>query len=234
MTLAWLVLQFSVCAALIGRAGFMLSTSADRLARHHGWGRGWVGLALHRGPQLRFSRSVVAGLARANCGVVHGTLRRGVERITQGRFEILHRLGGVLALADEPAVIVEDLRVVRGDPECLFKGGGRLAVLAQLHIDDAEHVVRLRMRRHHADSLQGGIECHAVIAQPVVLAGAFGMNLRPLCRPGNACLLGGLHFNRALGHATCQQHDQQDDRDLFLVQGDVLLLIPIGIRPRRG
>ena len=46
MTLAWLVLQFAICAALIGHAGFTLSRSADRLARHHGWGRSWVGLAL--------------------------------------------------------------------------------------------------------------------------------------------------------------------------------------------
>lgn len=46
MTLAWLVLQFAVCAVLIARAGFVLSRSADALAVAHGWGRGWVGLAL--------------------------------------------------------------------------------------------------------------------------------------------------------------------------------------------
>lgn len=46
MTLAWLALQFAVCALLIGRAGFVLSRSADRLAEVYGWSRGWVGLAL--------------------------------------------------------------------------------------------------------------------------------------------------------------------------------------------
>jgi len=46
MTLGWLALQFVVCAALIGCAGFVLSRSADRLAQAYGWGRGWVGLAL--------------------------------------------------------------------------------------------------------------------------------------------------------------------------------------------
>ena len=46
MTLALLLLQFAVCAALIARAGFRLSRSADRLARHHGWGRGVAGLAM--------------------------------------------------------------------------------------------------------------------------------------------------------------------------------------------
>lgn len=40
------LLQFGLCAILIARAGFMLSASADRLAALHGWGRGWVGLAL--------------------------------------------------------------------------------------------------------------------------------------------------------------------------------------------
>ena len=46
MSLAWLLLQFTVCAALIARAGFLLSCSADALADAHGWARGWVGLAL--------------------------------------------------------------------------------------------------------------------------------------------------------------------------------------------
>jgi hypothetical protein len=43
MTLAWLLLQFIICAALIARAGYVLSQSADVLAQAHGWGRGWVG-----------------------------------------------------------------------------------------------------------------------------------------------------------------------------------------------
>lgn len=42
----WLVLQFVLCAGLIARAGYVLSESADTLADAHGWGRGWVGLAL--------------------------------------------------------------------------------------------------------------------------------------------------------------------------------------------
>lgn len=46
MTLAWLLLQFAACAVLIARAGYVLSRSADALAEAHGWGRGWVGLAL--------------------------------------------------------------------------------------------------------------------------------------------------------------------------------------------
>lgn len=41
-----LALQFLLCAAVIMVAGVTLSRSADRLAELHGWGRGWVGLAL--------------------------------------------------------------------------------------------------------------------------------------------------------------------------------------------
>jgi cation:H+ antiporter len=46
MTLAWLLVQFTLCAVFIARAGYLLSRSADALAEAHGWGRGWVGLAL--------------------------------------------------------------------------------------------------------------------------------------------------------------------------------------------
>lgn len=46
MTLAWLLAQFALCALLITRAGYALSRSADALAHLHGWGRGWVGLAM--------------------------------------------------------------------------------------------------------------------------------------------------------------------------------------------
>jgi len=44
--LTWLLLQLAVCALLIARAGYVLSHSADALAKAHGWGRGWVGLGL--------------------------------------------------------------------------------------------------------------------------------------------------------------------------------------------
>lgn len=46
MTLAALLLQFALCALLIGRAGYVLSESADRIARATGLTGGWVGLAL--------------------------------------------------------------------------------------------------------------------------------------------------------------------------------------------
>lgn len=46
MALLSLTLQFLLCAAAIAWGGYALSRSADRLADLHGWGRGWVGLAL--------------------------------------------------------------------------------------------------------------------------------------------------------------------------------------------
>lgn len=73
MTLAWLVAQFALCALLIARAGFVLSRSADRLADLHGWGRGWVGLALLATvtslPELASGISAVAFVDAPNLAV---------------------------------------------------------------------------------------------------------------------------------------------------------------------
>lgn len=73
MNLATLLLQFLICAALIGRAGFVLSRSADRLAQHHGWGRGWVGLAMLATvtslPELAAGVSAVAWVDAPNLAV---------------------------------------------------------------------------------------------------------------------------------------------------------------------
>lgn len=73
MTLAWLLLQFTVCAALIARAGYLLSRSADALAEAHGWGRGWVGLALLATvtslPELASGISAVAWVQSPNLAV---------------------------------------------------------------------------------------------------------------------------------------------------------------------
>jgi cation:H+ antiporter len=41
-----LVLQFTLCAALIGSAGYLLTLSADRIAKATGLTGGWLGLAL--------------------------------------------------------------------------------------------------------------------------------------------------------------------------------------------
>ena len=46
MTLLGLVLQFALCAAIIGRAGWVLTDSGDRVAALTGLSRGWIGLAL--------------------------------------------------------------------------------------------------------------------------------------------------------------------------------------------
>jgi len=73
MSLSWLVLQFAVCALLITRAGYVLSRSADALAEAHGWGRGWVGLALLATvtslPELASGISAVAFVDAPNLAV---------------------------------------------------------------------------------------------------------------------------------------------------------------------
>jgi len=73
MTLAWLLVQFALCAMLIARAGYVLSRSADRLADLNGWGRGWVGLALLASvtslPELASGISAVAFVNAPNLAV---------------------------------------------------------------------------------------------------------------------------------------------------------------------
>ena len=73
MSLAWLLVQFALCALLIARAGFVLSRSADRLAALYGWGRGWVGLALLASvtslPELASGISAVAFVDAPNLAV---------------------------------------------------------------------------------------------------------------------------------------------------------------------
>ena len=67
------LLQFGLCALLIARAGWTLSHSADRLAASHGWGRGWVGLALLGTvtslPELASGISAVAVVGAPNLAV---------------------------------------------------------------------------------------------------------------------------------------------------------------------
>ncbi len=71
--IAWLVLQFAVCAVLIARAGYVLSRSADALAGAYGWARGWVGLALLATvtslPELASGVSAVAFVDAPNLAV---------------------------------------------------------------------------------------------------------------------------------------------------------------------
>jgi len=73
VNLAWLLLQFAGCAVLIARAGYVLSRSADALAEAHGWGRGWVGLALLATvtslPELASGISAVAFVDAPNLAV---------------------------------------------------------------------------------------------------------------------------------------------------------------------
>jgi len=67
------LLQFALCALLIARAGWTLSHSADRLATLHGWGRGWVGLAMLGTvtslPELASGISAVAIVGAPNLAV---------------------------------------------------------------------------------------------------------------------------------------------------------------------
>lgn len=73
MNLAWTILQFVACAAVIARAGYVLSVSADRIAAATGLTGGWIGLALLATvtslPELASGISAVAWLQAPNLAV---------------------------------------------------------------------------------------------------------------------------------------------------------------------
>jgi cation:H+ antiporter len=73
LSLAVLVALFLVCAVAIARAGYVLSATGDALAEIHGWGRGWVGLALLATvtslPELAAGISAVAWVGAPNLAV---------------------------------------------------------------------------------------------------------------------------------------------------------------------
>ena len=73
MTPWLLALQFFLCAVVIARAGWILSTSAERIAAHTGLSGGWVGLAMLATvtslPELASGLSAVVVLQAPNLAV---------------------------------------------------------------------------------------------------------------------------------------------------------------------
>jgi cation:H+ antiporter len=73
LSLLALLLQFLAGAAIVGWAGYLLSRSAERLARHHGWGHGWVGLVMLATvtslPELAAGISAVAWVGQPDLAV---------------------------------------------------------------------------------------------------------------------------------------------------------------------
>ena len=93
--MVWLWLQFLLCAVLIARAGFVLSATADRLAQAHGWGRGWVGLALLATvtslPELASGVSAVTLVDAPNLAVGHALGACVVNLLFLGVVDALQR-----------------------------------------------------------------------------------------------------------------------------------------------
>ena len=93
--MVWLWLQFLLCAVLIARAGLVLSATADRLAQAHGWGRGWVGLALLATvtslPELASGVSAVTLVDAPNLAVGHALGACVVNLLFLGVVDALQR-----------------------------------------------------------------------------------------------------------------------------------------------
>lgn len=117
MTRVWLALQFMLCAALIARAGYVLTESADRIARATGLTAGWMGLALLATvtslPELASGISAVAWVDAPNLAVgnvlgacVFNLLFLAVVDLLQRRQPMYQRAGASHLLAAAFGVVM--------------------------------------------------------------------------------------------------------------------------------
>ncbi|MBX3608209.1 MAG: sodium:calcium antiporter [Piscinibacter sp.] len=149
MTLALLLLQFLLCAALIGRAGYVLSASADRIAQATGLTGGWIGLALLATvtslPELASGISAVAWIDAPNLAVgnvlgacVFNLLFLVVVDAVQRRQPMYHHASASHLLSASFGVVmlgfVAISLVVRGGAPAAFNVGLYSPVLLALYL----------------------------------------------------------------------------------------------------
>lgn len=117
MTRLLLALQFMLCATLIARAGYVLTESADRIARATGLSAGWMGLALLATvtslPELASGISAVAWVDAPNLAVgnalgacVFNLLFLAVVDLLQRRQPMYQRAGASHLLAAAFGVVM--------------------------------------------------------------------------------------------------------------------------------
>lgn len=135
--LSLLLLQFLLCAVAIAWGGYTLSRSADRLADLHGWGRGWVGLALLATvtslPELSSGLSSVL-LHDAPDLAVGNVLGACVVNLTfLVVVDLLHREAPMYRLASDTHLLSAGFGVVMLGFTAMSLAGGRQAV-GLLHV----------------------------------------------------------------------------------------------------
>src|SRR5918999_2115145 len=101
--------------------------------------RGLVRVELQRALEVCLGVLRLIGLERAHAGGRVRAPRRRIERVADRVQEILDRRGLAPRLAQEPAVVVVDVRVVRREAQCTLEALLGAAILLELHVDQAVH-----------------------------------------------------------------------------------------------
>src|SRR5581483_11193801 len=109
-------------------------------------------------------------------------LRPRIERIAHGVHEVAHRLVLAAGPAQEPAVVVVGVGVVRIDAQRALERALGVGVLAQIHLHQAEDVVRRRVTRVGAQRAARFLERHAEVAALEIGGGELGVCARAFAR----------------------------------------------------
>src|ERR1700694_90138 len=124
----------------------------------------------------------VIGAQRADAGRRVRSPRRRIERVADRLQEIGDRLAFALRLAQEHAVVVIDVGVVRRQAQRALEARLGELVLAQVHVDQAEHALRGRIARIGGGGDAQLLEGNAHVAAVVIMGRELGMDLGAVAR----------------------------------------------------
>src|SRR6185503_830024 len=139
--------------------------------------RGLVGVELERALEVGLGFLDLVHPERAGAGGRVRAPRRRVERVADRLQEIFDGRGLAPGLAQEPAVVMVDVGVVRRQAQRALEARLGAVVLLELHVNQAEHAVRRRVARIDRRGGAQLFQRHAHVAGAVVERGELGVEL---------------------------------------------------------
>src|SRR5205814_5249695 len=124
----------------------------------------------------------IVGAQRADAGRRVRFPRCRVQRVADGLQEIGDRLAFAPRLAQEHAVVVVDVRVVRRQAQRALEARLGELVLAQVHVHQAEHALRRRIARVGGGGDAQLLERDPHVAAAVILGRELGVDLGAVAR----------------------------------------------------
>src|SRR5688572_27346754 len=172
-----------------------------------------VRLELERALEERLGVLHLLHLKRAHARRGIRTRGRGVERVAQRVQEVLDRVRLARGLAQEPAVVVVDVGVVRRDAQRALEVFLGALVLLHLHVHQAVHAVGRRIVGVGRGRVAQLLERHAEVAVAVVERSQLGAQLGAVPRIADLADHGaGFLFGRLLGAAGEENEDRQQQK----------------------